>query len=743
LIEQQAAQIAALEKAMRVAPDPAERKRMADQIEAFRHVMGPYDATGARNHCQVMWHDATIDALDGEIKRLDRAGAKSIAGDLRLETRRMARSCLIHGWSITTGPLKFQVDAFGAYLANNGRMLDTLCDAVGTWAAKETRPGETAEDAAVYANAIEKAKAGLEEMRRAAGALAAAPSAPDAPLLEPLGRFATGLRAVREADSAVEEHVRKKGKPAGAAGPAEIEPPPETPLEKARVAKLRDVADKLTGDGWGEVAKGLAHYADVVEAGFQVPGARLKTRELLESLQRAAGLAEGLQASPAMTTEYLRLRQAGLALAFQAMSNPEGRTTGYERISAVWRDDAMRRQIDELHLKPNAASGLVYAYYTYAATLAQGETPEAQTQGEAVRTGVGTIVSTFLKLVPASSREPAAWPPKEMAPELKREFLQAATLFRNEVDRAAATFPTDLGASAPNMATSAIRAGDLDLLVRADAAVRAVARYRPAKVQALYVQVVKLAHTLVTDPATAAGARETLRGLVQPFDVLARFPVCETALMPAVNGFVGRAYTVAMGVLTQDVTAGIDTACAGDPAALNQALTAKDMFALLRRRAAAATYHLDKVPVGNLEAFSIAEKPWTTFVDKLDQVLRVTLGQYAKEGRVPTTTLPALAEWGDVYQPVAAAARETLNHRIAGETDLDLLLRNLDALAAARPSREQRLGWEAGYHLTEAAAALGASSLSADYFITAAWHLGQVRALDLRLRQMDLVPAKP
>ena len=89
---------------MAAAPE-AQRKALQEELELVRHRMGPYDANGVRVRCQAMWHDAQIEALAADIKRLVLVhdSAPTPANDLRLSTRHVAAKCLEQGWAMPSG----------------------------------------------------------------------------------------------------------------------------------------------------------------------------------------------------------------------------------------------------------------------------------------------------------------------------------------------------------------------------------------------------------------------------------------------------------------------------------------------------------------------------------------------------------------------------------------------------------------------------------------------------------------
>lgn len=746
-LESLTTQAAQTEKSLRGTTDPVERRRLTEELEKLHHQMGPFDAAGNRIHCQAMWHDAAIESLDAEIKQLKgRSGsAPGAAGalpggpavDLRLQTREMARACLVRGWGVLTPPrTRYQVDAFGEYLVNNGRLLNPLYDSVGAWSAKPAKLDAASEDRTFYQGAAEKVAQGVAKMGRAAEAMAAAPQEADAELIPPLADFLAGLRAVRETDQSVREYAAGRGKAdaAPAAEPAETfeaEPPPMTDDEKQRLAHVRQAAANLQGEGWAPVVQDVQRFAAMVETGFQVTAARSKARQLMAEIERAANLAESIASSKCVYPEYLTLRQTELDAALKYVEGADTRALGYARIAEIRQEDQFRRDVEAADLAPAAARGLVYAYSTLMSELRTEGAPAALNQARHVRNNCRTLTGMFPKI--------RSGPPKDMSPRLKEMYLRGQSIARAEIDAAGACFPAKRDEGILKLAAAAARASDLDLLMRADAAVKAVAKYRPARASAMTVQILKVAPDLVARSVPPDAARQTLQGLVQPFDDLARFPLPEADLSRAVNALVGRSYQAALAVLGQDVGNSIDAASAGDPLPLKHSLEARWMFGILKRRAAVNTYRLDKIEVSNLVSFSIPEKAWATFTENLDTKLRTTFAQYVKEGPGRTIFwLAVLADWDLVYAPVAAGQRLSLDARTEGESELDLLLRNLEQTSVP-PSRPYGwYPWVVGYHATEAAVAMN-SGMDA----VAAWHRFILRGYDGSLRAVDLAPAKP
>lgn len=748
-LQQLSTQAADLDKAMRRTADPVERKRLLEDLEKVRHQMGPFDASGVRVKCQAMWHDMALQALEAEIKRLAAAPAGSTA-EAHLPTRRMAAACLTHGWRIYDGRTKYQVDVFGEYLWNNIRTLDALFDAIGSWSAKEAKLDASSEEVSVYRPALAGARSGIEQMGKAADAMAKAGPDAETTLVPILGDFLRGLAAVRDADQALVEHSRKKAKPAAESAETPVpEPPPMTAQEKDQLAKVKDIAGRLTGDAWAPTSADLTRFAGVIEAGFQVPSAHPNARELLQQIRQAAAMAEGLSASKAVPPEYVKARQDEFALIFRLISTPADRERGYTRLGAAWQEDRFRRVVEAAGLSAAAAKGLMLGQYqvlpeltaaSASTTAAAAAVVTATQQARALRAAGETIVTTFERM--------AAWPPKDMAPKLPECYARQEAIFRGEVDQAAAAMPApqaaaggagDRTAAIQKLALAAGRAGDLVLIVRADVVVRAATKYRPGRAQAMHAQVVRACQELVVKSAQPAAPRQALETLVRPFENLDKFPLPETEYSRSAGALAGRAYPSAVGMLLIDIGAGIDAASAGDPSVLAAALTVRPLFGLVRTRAVADTCRLEKAGSANLVTFSFPEKVWAPLARALDPKMQMLLADYARNGRVKAG--PALprtaAAWDEVYGAVACGQRLSLDARTEGQTDLDFLVRNLERVAAATPGTPTYYAWITGYHAIEAAV-----SMEAGLETVAEYHRAVLRSYDDYLRETDLDPGR-
>jgi hypothetical protein len=728
--EQLTAHAAALDKVLRSTSDPVERKRLIDDLEKVKHQIGPVDANGARVRCQAMWHDAAIESLDQEMKRL----AARPAADLRLAVRRMARACLAHGWRIPDSHVKYQVDVFGAYLANNLRTLDGLSDSVAAGQARDSKASDLGDAASAHQKAAEKARQGVARMSAAAEAMAKAkaPSDPPAPLVPMFGEFVGGLRAVREADDAMRNLARKKGKATPAApGEASSEPeaPPMTDAEKKTLETIRSIGERLKGDGWAEMVWGLTWFVRTVEAGFQVTSARPHARELLATLDRAATMAESLAASKVAYPEYLEMRQKQLGSALKQIDQADTRAAAYASLAWYWRDDEFRRRIEVAGLMPAASEGLVRALYEVAPRIQNSGETDAYGRAQWIRDGCRTVADTLEKT--------AGGPPKDMAPPVRDALSRLQKDFRSEIEQAGAAFPADPKAGAAKLGGASAAARSMDLVLRVGAVMKTITKLRPTKAQAILTQMMRPVQDMMAGGDSAETARQTLGWVLNPFEELSTFQMPEPELSRSVNTLVGRAYGPAMAAFDQAIIAGLDAAAGGDALPLRQAVVGRHMFSLLRRRAQATVYRLEKAVPANLVTFSVPEGVWSKFVPTLDQKMQATFAQYGSQGAGRAPSIAAMAEWDMVYADVAAGQRLTLDGLFEGETDLDLLMRNLERASLASPERPTAQLWAVGYHATEAAAAMNAG-----FDVTASYHRGLMRSYDAALRAVDLAPPK-
>ncbi len=739
-VEALSQQAAALQEDIRRSHNPEARRRLVQRLELVYHQMGPIDATGKRIHCQAMWHDRALERLGQEMQRLagrDVPLAEAHAGALvrhgRMSVRRMARACLTHGWRIPPGPPKYQVDAFGQYLANNLEPLDELLKRLGgvsAPAADQADEGEAGDDKAAI---LEQARTGLAAMQQAADAMSETPSNQPAALIPPLGRFMEGLTAVREAVEGIRapDPAETDAPPPDEADPAVS--PPMTEAEKARVAALREAAAALTeatgGTGesaWGAVAEHIERFAGMIEAGFTVASARPKARELLGQMERSARLARDSATSPLLSEAMRTERREDLLKALTYVGRSAYRAAGYTRLERLDRQDAFRRRVSAGGLSAETGRGLVQAYYEVAPAWRDSTSAQVVRNGTAMLGACTAIVRTLERM--------GDWPPDGMADALRQCYDRQKNLFLREVELAGARADAEPEEALPLLQAAERRGEDLALIVRAETVVQAIKRYRPRQAGPMYQRVIQAAQGLVVDPDTAGRTRARLAGLVQPFEALESFPAPDPQRRRTLTRLLGQVYTAAVTKLSRDLGAGINLAAGGNPVPLRTTLRADDLFRLARRRALAEEARLQQVGVANLSAFSMPPEVWTSFHGGLDRRLQALFTAYAREARTAIWyTRPRDLE--AVYSPVVAAQRQTLDERFQGEADLDFLLRNLGRVAVPDPSDPDRDAWAVGYHATEATV-----TLLADLDVVADWHRRRLRPYRQHLDRVDLTP---
>ena len=733
-------QAVTLDSAIRRTNDAAARRRLLGELEKIKHQMGPYDTRGKRVRCQAMWHDTALASLEREVKRLSRRPAgskpKPMVADARLHVRRMAAACLKHGWRMPNGTTKYQVDAFGQYLVNNPHVLDALFESLSKTQAREAKADAQAGDRAATRAALDKAKAGVEQMGEAAKRLAALPSSAlrKSSLAEVFGQFVQGLVAARDA-----EMVLREDAPAGDVAKADdatpqtempepTEAPPMTEAEKARIAKVKAIAAGLQGDDWTTVSRYLERFAAAVEAGFTVTSARPQARGFLDEVERAAELAQSLQASKIITPEYLKSRRGKLAAALERMQSPLKRASGYADLGNVQAADRLRRQIEAAGLTGKAAAGIVQAYYVLA--------PKLEASADDVDVATGERLKSLCRAVARTFEKMRHWPPEGMPPQLRECYKRQAAIFAKKVEEAGPQLPATPVEGLPLLASATSRASDLALIVRAASVLEAVKKYRPARTVAVTAQVTHAAQDLVVKHAAPSAPRQTLGDLVRPFEDLDAFPIAGPEYRRVVNHLGGRGYGAAQAVLSMELGTGIDAAATGDPAPLRRALGARHLFGLMQKRAMAEAAGLHKAGAANLVTFSVPEKIWKTFVDHMDKRLRIMFAEYAKSGRrVPW--LGVCARWDAVYRPVVAGQRQTLDARLEGESELDFLIRNLQRTAVPDPTTTRAYAWRVGYHAAEAAA-----TMNAGFDAAADWHRDQMAGYNTYLTRVELDPGR-
>jgi len=458
-----------------------------------------------------------------------------------------------------------------------------------------------------------------------------------------------------------------------------------------------------------------------------VASARPQAREFLGQIEEAADLARRLQASKIITPEYLALRQVGLASALEAMQSPLTRARGYANLQIVQAEDQFRQRIEAAGLTEGAASGLVQTRYVLVPRLDASDTATDVALGDQARRSCRAIAAKFEKMQ-------SDWPPKGMSPKLRDCYKRQAAIFRKDVEQAGLKLPAAPDEGLPLLAGAVPRGDDLGLIVRAGKALDAVKTYRPTRTAAVAVQFTRATQDLVLSYTAPGVPRQTLVGLVKPFEDLATFPIAGPEYRRVLGRLGGRAYPAAAAILSRELSVGIDAASTGDPVPLRQALQAAALFALLENRAAVEEAGLAKAGVANLLAFSMPEKPWKPFAENLDKRLRIMLADYARTGH-RVTWLRTAAHWNLIYRSVAAGQRQTLDARLEGESDLDFLIRNLERVAVPTPPDARWYAWYVGYHATEAVVAMNAG-LDA----TAEWHRDQMSGYESYLEKVELDP---
>ena len=735
-----------LERELRATKDAAERQRLMDKLERIRHQMGPFDSAGTRVHPKAMWHDTAIEALADDVKRLEEKPAADAAlapgHDARLATRRMASACLILGWRLMDeGPAKYQADAFGQYLANNLKPLDGLFDALGRWGQEQSKLDAGSDQRGVFEAHLAKAKEGIARMRQAAEVLGKLPAgALDAEAMAgALALYVEGLQAVRQADAALaEDAARREAEVQGAAptatNPAEPgaeagipESPPMTDVEKARLAQVRTVAAGLEGEEWREVRRCLERYSDAVANGFAVASARPKARQFLDQIERAAAIVRSLCEGKGVYPGYLPPLQGALAAALREMENPLDRTRAYARLAWVWDTDRDRRQIASAPISPKAAEGIAYAHY--AVQVRWRAQPDAETvaRGELLWRECHKIVAVFEGM--------ANWPPKDMKPELRELYTRQAATLAREAEEAGQRFAAkDLAVEA--MRTAGDSARDLERIVRTHNVYQRAAEFLPSRSKALYAELTAAAANLVARRDDPVQARATLDRLLIPFEQIEQIEMPEARHERAVTQIAGRTYTTARRLLNREIALGIDAACTGDPAVLQQALAGRSMFTLLWRRAVVLTDRLDRVGVGNLVPFSLPPSVWDPFVARIDQNLKAVLTAYPKlKQSGESAPLRAMELWDNAYRWTAVAQRLTVDAANETEPQIDRLIRNLEQAAAASPPPRVWHNWAVGYHATEAA-----TTMLAGFEATAGWHRSMIQQYGQYLIGVPLEP---
>lgn len=517
----------------------------------------------------------------------------------------------------------------------------------------------------------------------------------------------------------------------GASGPqAETAPAPPglSDDDKARLETIRTVVKALDqAQGWLAVRTALERYAAVAEQGLQVPRARAGALEMLDTLFRAAEYVQGLAGSKAAYPEYAAARQKSLEEAFIYLEKKPTRRSGYSMLRRHAVGDRDRRALDAGPLSPEASQGILRA------SALSYRVFKNETAADRFGYDVQAIIDIAGKL--------PAWPPKDMTGLLTPLYKRFADTFIQAAETAGKMPLDDPDALCQPYAATAVFGRDLERLVRADQAIKAVAAYSPTRARAMYDDLVREMEGLERSLGPQGrDDRIKLDQFFKPFQELADLQLPAPEHQAAAMRLTGNSYRAALLVLANEITRGLAVASAakGTATTLESAMEAKPMFLLLRHRCVAETLGIGKTGTANLDAFSIPEKTWGQFVTALDSHLRQTMTQYVTpdpRGRKPSCQF--LAGWDQVYCWVAAAQRLTGTTRRTGESEMGLLLRHLTQAADPTPPDTVAFGWMVGYHATEAA-----GSLTDGFEFTAGWHRGLVHETRTdRHFEQELTPA--
>jgi hypothetical protein len=743
--------------------DPDLRRRLPDDIERAKQDLGPYDAAGVRVHPQAMWHDGAIDQLEADIKRL--AGrAKLVTGaalamEARIYARQMALVCLTRGWTWGTA-LKYQFDVYGQYLTNNMALLDGVFDGVAAALTREATLADAAPDRDAFVAALADAKNAIAGMEKAVDQFTNTNVKAEGgreKVVAALGLFTDALQAVYEAEGALGELAEKPKKPetpaaspsssepaAAAAGDARNPASPAAPAagskaegsappgvsddDKARLETIRAVVKTLDqAQGWLAVRTALERYAAVAEQGLQMPRARAGALEMLDALAHTAEYVQGLAGSKAAYPEYAAARQKSLEEAFTYLEKQSTRRSGYSLLRRHAVGDRDRRALDAGPLSPEASQGILRA------SALSYRVFKSETASERFGYDVRAVIDIAGKL--------AAWPPKDMTGLLTPLYKRFADTFTQAAETAGKMPLDDPDALCQPYAATAVFGRDLERLVRADQAIKAVAAYSPTRARSMYDDLVRQMEGLERSLlAPKSDERVKLDLFFKPFQELADLQLPAPEHQAAAMKLTGNSCRGALLVLANEITRGLAGASAarGTATTLESAMEAKPMFLLLRHRCVAETLGIGKTGTANLDAFSIPEKTWGQFVTALDSHLRQTMTQYITpdpRGRKPAAQ--SLAAWDQVYCWVAAAQRLAGTARRTGESEMDLLLRHLAQAADPTPPDTAAFGWMVGYHATEAA-----GSLTDGFEYTAGWHRSLVQETRTERRfEQELTPA--
>jgi len=715
---------------VRATKDPAERQRLTEEIERTKHELGPYDPSGTRVRCQASWHDATLEALDTEAKRLAprvRSTSPAPLGlEAKLATRRMAAKCLERGWGWGSTLPKYQFDAFGQYLANNLPALDTVFDAVGATALKEEKSAAADPARKATADALAAARDAVALMGQAVNTFVTT-DGKDAKgkqtMVASLGTFAEGLRSYCEAYTALQEPAGKAEKPDAPTPAAEGAKPAETAAvsleDKMRLAKVRAIAETLADEEWEPVRKPLEQFAAAAEQGLRVPQARARATELLDHLALAADFLQEILQGKCASKEGTAWARKTLAEALAEMKDVGSRQYGYGMIRRLWNDEAVRRTLDASPLSPEAAKA-VHEALSMREDVFKPLGKDYGSRWDEFNRGAQAIVEVLGRL-----RE---WPPKDLDERLAPFYAALSGNFLKACEAAGKVSPLDLENLHLAYAAAGNSGRDIERIVKADQAVKAVAKYVPTKAGSMTAELIREFQDIAGRFAnTQQSARTRVDALIKPFAVLADFelPGPEHAATAArITG--ANPYKQALTTLNTQASAGVDAAIRGRPDALDKALEPNWMFRLLRHRCVADSNPYGKLDPGNLAPFSFPDGVWKAYVRALDVNLGRVFQQYASDRLARASQTTSLGGWDETYAAVAVAQRLTAASRRETDTERDVLLRNLERVADPSPPPEVWYGWAVGYHMTESATALAAG-----YESVAAWHrrvLAEIRS---------------
>ncbi len=700
--------------------DPEKRRELAEHLERCLHELGPFDAAGLRVHPKAMWRDRCLVHLEETVDRLAprvlEPSPETLALEARYHTARMGAECLRRAWPSGRRLPKYLYDAFTQYCANNEPLLGRVFDGIGAWAVKvEAMPADAANRAA-FAEAVAQARAGVDQM---AGAYVQFTTTEPldrrarAKIVDSVGLFVGGLLALQEAHATCRE----------LSGDADTEDEEEaTPAEEvglgpdgeAKLARIREVAAILpTDDGhWADIAQGMLEFATLAEKGSRVPTTQRRALELLHYTHLLADYLGGLLTSKAFYPEYLARRPRHIAYALRHIREKRRRQRGYSTIRRMVGGDRERHVLEASPLSPQACIGYLKARRLPAGVFGSGR------EGAGRHYDFGRARRDAL----ASLARIAKTSTDGMTPRMKPVYAKFRVAFLREVE--AAGRATDAETCYRAHRTAGERARNLDLLLDADEAVKAVARYAPSRAGGMYAQIIHMAEVLYGGSATARKAvRVRMEEYVTPFRGLAAVEFPEREDLGLAMRLTAGSYAAAHQRFTKEVTAAIIEAARGSPRPLQGALRARYMFRLLRNRCLAERAPWRKMSVANLDAFSLPPEDWAAFRKALDVRLREEFLAYGagRPGRVDTRPL---AGWEEVYAAVTGARRLTDEARLPTDTDTARLFQNLAQCTESVPPDETWFGWAVGYHMGEAAV-----SYAAGYEDVAGWHRGEITLL--------------